>query len=161
MKHPLPPFEFRATPHQTKRVVPVEVIVIHHSANESTESVVNWFQDPKSERSAHYVVSRDGSLTQMVLPEMAAWHCRGANQYSVGIEVVALNRPMQTAQDIALRKLVAHLLERFRLDYRRVTGHKYEGHTPTECPGKLFDPWGNVFKWAKECFRAEFPVRIA
>lgn len=161
MKHPPPVRRIISTRNQAPRLSPVEVIVIHHTASENIDGVLSEFKNPTSEKSAHFVVGRDGSVVQVVPPEMVAWHCRGANQQSVGIEVVANRRRILPPQEKALRELVAHLLERFQLTYRSVTGHKYEGTTVTECPGNLFDQWGSVFHWAKEAFRQDFPVRVS
>lgn len=47
-------------------------VVLHGTAG---PGAVSWFQDPAAVVSAHYVVDTDGSVTQMVLEDDAAYHC--------------------------------------------------------------------------------------
>ncbi len=145
------------SPNKTKRVMPIKWIVIHHTASANIQSALTWLTDPKSERSAHYVVGKLGQVFQLVLEEDAAWHCKGKNQQSLGIEVVSANEPLTLEQEEALAKLVGYLLSAHNLDYRAVTGHKFLAAKPTECPGNLFDAFGLVFNWAKIRFAEDFP----
>ena len=72
-------------------------IVLHDTAGRLEKgSSVNWFCDPKCTTSAHFVVERDGSITQMVRTDRRAFHAgvskwngiSGLNSCSVGIEIV-------------------------------------------------------------------------
>ena len=74
-------------------------IVIHYTAGGSRESTVNWFKDQNCGVSAHFVIGRDGSITQMVELDTIAFHAgnsklnvdgdtvRGFNNFSIGIEI--------------------------------------------------------------------------
>jgi N-acetylmuramoyl-L-alanine amidase len=46
-------------------------LVLHGTAGGGT---IEWFQNPTSKVSAHYVVGQDGSVTQMVSEDDTAWH---------------------------------------------------------------------------------------
>ena len=46
-------------------------LVLHGTAGGGT---IEWFQNPSSKVSAHYVVGQDGSVTQMVSEDDTAWH---------------------------------------------------------------------------------------
>lgn len=72
-------------------------IVVHDTAGRCSKySSVNWFADPTCETSAHFVVERDGTITQMVPTNRRAYHAgvshwkgvSGLNSCSVGIEIV-------------------------------------------------------------------------
>jgi N-acetyl-anhydromuramyl-L-alanine amidase AmpD len=143
-----------------KRLRKPSMVVIHHTADESVENVLQWFQNPKSERSAHYVIEKSGQVHQLVNLKDVAWHCRGENQKSFGIEVVALGRPMSFDQAEALEAIVFNLLSDYALPYTAVTAHRYTKGASTECPGELFDRYGDVFGWAKAKFSKLFPVRL-
>ena len=77
-----------------------DTIVIHYTAGGSLDSAVNTFKDPDVQASAHVVVDKDGSLTQMVPFDHIAWHAgRSAfqdrtslNRFSIGIEIVNAGR---------------------------------------------------------------------
>lgn len=67
--------------------------VIIHVTEGSYNGAINWFQNPTSNVSAHYVVrSSDGFVTQMVRGKDIAWHAgNGAvNNRSIGIEHEAI-----------------------------------------------------------------------
>lgn len=78
-------------------IVP-SLIVIHDTAGHTTPgSSVKWFQDPKCDTSAHFVVEVDGTIVQMVPCDRKANHCgasswRGVkfcNPVAIGIEIVS------------------------------------------------------------------------
>ena len=53
------------TPHQGARMVP-SLIVLHDTAGRLEKmSSVSWFLNPASKVSAHLVIERDGSVTQL------------------------------------------------------------------------------------------------
>jgi N-acetylmuramoyl-L-alanine amidase len=73
----------------------LDTIIIHYTAGSSAESSVKTLMDPNSKASAHLVIGRDGSITQLVPFNVIAWHAGpsqygtrvGFNQYSIGIEI--------------------------------------------------------------------------
>jgi N-acetylmuramoyl-L-alanine amidase len=90
------PAAFVATPNQGGRLDPT-LIVLHDTAGRLAKgSSVAWFSDPKAKASAHVVVERDGSVTQVVSFDRVAWHAglsswRGrsnCNAFAIGIEIV-------------------------------------------------------------------------
>jgi N-acetylmuramoyl-L-alanine amidase len=72
-----------------------DTIIIHFTAGSSSESSVNALCNPKTKASAHLVISRDGSITQIIPFNIVAWHAGnssykgrdGFNKYSIGIEI--------------------------------------------------------------------------
>jgi N-acetylmuramoyl-L-alanine amidase len=87
---------FAPTPNQGGRLEPT-MIVLHDTAGRLTKgSAVAWLRDPKAKASAHVVIERDGSVTQLVAFDRVAWHAgqsswrgrSGCNAFSVGIEIV-------------------------------------------------------------------------
>lgn len=72
-------------------------VVIHDTAGRDTKfSSVDWFASKQCGTSAHFVVERDGTITQMVATNKRAFHAgvsswkgvSGLNSCSVGIEIV-------------------------------------------------------------------------
>jgi len=81
------------------RKQPIDLIVLHATAGGTLESNVLWLCDTSAEVSAHYVIGKDGSTTQLVAEKDCAWHSgtsmycgkRGVNDRSIGIELVNKN----------------------------------------------------------------------
>jgi len=116
-------------------------IVLHGTESSSAQSAIGHFKNPASQVSAHYIIGRDGLIYQMVDERYIAWHCRGANGSSVGIELVA--RAEQRITDIQAEALIALLIDvmdRHVIPRWQITGHNY---TPgfigqTTCPAQVF-----------------------
>lgn len=70
-------------------------IVVHYTAGASAASSVKWLCSRQSKASAHLVIGRDGSITQLVPFDAVAWHAgesswgglTGLNKHSIGIEL--------------------------------------------------------------------------
>jgi N-acetyl-anhydromuramyl-L-alanine amidase AmpD len=68
----------------------IDVVVIHTmeiaERADSAEAVARWFSRPEVEVSAHYCVDAD-STVQCVRERDIAWHARGGNERSIGVEL--------------------------------------------------------------------------
>ncbi len=70
-------------------------LVMHFTAGRSAIESVEWLASRKAKASAHVVIGRDGSITQLVPFDRVAWHAgassweglEGLNNYSLGIEL--------------------------------------------------------------------------
>ena len=71
-----------------------DTLIIHYTAGASAESSVKTLCDPRMKVSAHLVIGRDGTITQLVPFDTIAWHAgkssyegrTGFNKYAIGIE---------------------------------------------------------------------------
>jgi N-acetylmuramoyl-L-alanine amidase len=72
------------------------LIVLHDTADRAQpKDTVNWFASKACTVSAHFVVERDGSITQMVECDQKAFHAgkssfkgrSGCNNFAIGIEI--------------------------------------------------------------------------
>jgi N-acetylmuramoyl-L-alanine amidase len=85
---------YRPSPHVGTNIAP-RFLVIHYTAGSSAAGTVAWFCSPASRVSAHLVIARDGTITQMVPFNREAWHAgqsrwgslSGLNHHSIGIEL--------------------------------------------------------------------------
>jgi len=72
-----------------------DTIIIHFTAGRDAKSAIKTLTDPAVKASAHLVVGRDGSVTQLVPFDTIAWHAgksawegrTGLNDFSIGIEI--------------------------------------------------------------------------
>lgn len=70
----------------------VRAIVLHSTESRETAGAAravarNWFARPDARASAHYVVD-NAEIIQCVPEHLIAWHARGFNRHSVGVELV-------------------------------------------------------------------------
>lgn len=123
----------RTSPNRSKRRSKVRRIVIHHwddpKRKPSLDGVVSWLTTTKSKVSAHYVVS--GRQVYRLVPEsVVAWHARGGNQDSIGIEC----DPRQ--QDETYETVAALIREiRGRHGDIPLVRHRDVKGSSTSCPG--------------------------
>lgn len=122
---------------------PIGKIIIHVTQG-SWSSAINWFQDPRAQVSAHYVIrSHDGKIAQCVSDMNIAWHAGNwpVNVHSIGIEHEGyFNDPrwFTSAMYHSSAKLVAYLCRRYGIPPNR---HHILGHNQvaqTECPGRYW-----------------------
>ena len=130
----------------------IDMIVLHHTATYSELPVITWFQDIHSDVSAHYIICKNGSVINMVKEKNRAWHCRGYNSSSIGIECVSNNQPLTKEQNEALVGLIKELFDRYGLNAHDVQGHGYLPKTSTVCPSMLFGSKGimSFIQWKKD-----------
>ena len=89
--------DYRESPNQGASYAPgaLDTIIIHYTAGADAESSIRTLSDTERKVSAHLVVGRDGSITQMLPFDTIGWHAgvskwgdrEGFNKYSIGIEI--------------------------------------------------------------------------
>jgi N-acetylmuramoyl-L-alanine amidase len=91
---------------RNSRITPT-LIVMHETAGRLTKySSVNWFTNARARTSAHIVIERDGTVTQMVPFNRKAYHAgvsvwkgrQFANSFSIGVELVGPGKLDDTGQ---------------------------------------------------------------
>lgn len=88
------PYPFVASPNHGGELRP-EYLVIHYTASSEARHAINWLANPEARASAHLVIGRDGTITQLVPFDRVAWHAgrsrwegrTGLNRYALGIEL--------------------------------------------------------------------------
>ena len=107
----------------------VDRIVIHVAEGRFHGSV-RWLRNPRSRSSSHFVVSRTGSIVQLVSTSDIAWHAGNwrVNARSVGVEHAGWSyRPgsITRAEYRSSARLVAYLARRMHIpiDRRHILGH--------------------------------------
>ena len=115
----------------------VDCVVLHATVTETADDAVRIFLNPRSKVSAHFVVARDGAVTQMVPLGKRAWHGgtsrlgrrQNVNDFSVGIEIVNRNdgaQPYTDRQYEAVAGIIRHLrtARKCRIPLERIVSHR-------------------------------------
>lgn len=126
-------------------------VVIHHTAQNSIEQTLRTFTLPRTQVSAHYVVSRDGETYQMLGDMYRAWHAgigswggnTDVNSSSIGIELD--NDGFEEFSDEQIESLLK-LLKVLKKKYN-IPAQNFIGHSDL-APGRKVDPNPN-FPWKK------------
>lgn len=100
--------------------------------------------------SAHFLIDRNGDITQFVPINKRAWHAgkseyngrERCNDFSVGIELEGTEtQPFTSVQYAKLAQLIRSLLHRYpQLSKNHIAGHSQIA------PGRKLDP-GDAFEW--------------
>ncbi|QIN84223.1 nucleoside transporter [Rubrobacter tropicus] len=124
---------------------PINRLVVH-VVQGSAAAAINWFQDPRANVSAHYVVGRRGGVVQCVRHSDVAWHAGNwyYNTRSIGIEHEGWAGRRQTWTDRMYRasaRLAAYCCRRHKIpvDRRHILEHRWVPGTDHYCPGRYFD----------------------
>ena len=126
-------------------------VVIHHTAQNSTEQTLKTFTTPRTQVSAHYVIGRDGKVYHMLNDYLRAWHGGNArwgnttdlNSASIGIELDNNGaEPFQEAQINSLVQVLAILKKTHGIPAANFIGHS------DIAPSRKVDP-NPTFPWKK------------
>jgi LysM repeat protein len=128
---------FIQSPHYGARPPDVRIwaIVIHATANDSLQGVIEWFTNPASLVSAHYNVGKDGRIVQMAREDQRAWHAGksewkgvpSVNDFSIGIELVNKNDgvdPYPEVQYQTCLTLCRYLVGKYDIRVDDIMGHR-------------------------------------
>ena len=146
----------------------ISVVVIHTmeiaERDGAAEICARWFASPISEVSAHYCVDAETTI-QCVLEADIAWHARGGNTSSIGIELAGYAGQRALGWDDAYSRavleraarLTADVCERHAIPLRRLRAadllagkRGVTGHADVSAAFRKSDHWdpGPDFPWA-------------
>lgn len=136
------------------RTAPIRRIVVH-ATHGSYRGAISWFRTPRAGLSAHYVIrAGDGEITQMVREADTAWHTRGANRDTIGIEhefdpgrIAFTDLQYRASAD-----LVCAIVRRYGLpaDRSTVIGHAEVPGSDHTDPGRTWN-WGYYMTLIARC----------
>ncbi len=124
-------------------------VIIHHTAQNSTEQTLKTFTLPRTQVSAHYVIGKDGKVYHMLNDYLRAWQAGNAkwggntdiNSNSIGIELDNTGFvPFPEAQINSLLLLLANLKKTYNIPTANFIGHGDIAPTRKNDPNKYF-PW--------------------
>lgn len=154
-------------------------VIIHHTAQNSLDQTIKTFILTRTQVSAHYVVSRDGKVVQMLNDYLRANHAgigrwgndTDLNSSSIGIELDNNgNEPYSAAQLNSLCALLGTLKKKYNIPKANFIGHA--DIAPTRKPDPRNFPWkvlaakgfglwyDDVLMMPPADFNANFALRI-
>lgn len=135
------------------------MLVLHYTEMKPIETALERLTTEEGGVSAHYLISEEGEVMQLVPEEKRAWHAgksfwRGitdVNSASIGIELDHPGhaeenggyRPFTDAQFDALLPLVARIVKDYDIPRANVVAHSDVAPARKVDPGELF-PWDRL-----------------
>ena len=125
------------------------LVVIHHTAQNSVEQTLKTFTLPRTQVSSHYVIGRNGEVYHMLNDLYRAWHAGNGqwgsntdiNSASIGIELdnngFEAFSPLQMA---SLLELLEDLKTKYNIPTANFIGHSDIAPTRKNDPNRTF-PW--------------------
>ncbi|MBM3633292.1 MAG: N-acetylmuramoyl-L-alanine amidase [Alphaproteobacteria bacterium] len=136
----------------------VDMIILHYTDMTSAQSALDRLCDPEAKVSSHFLISKEGTLYQLVDPVYRAWHAgesswqgrQDINSYSLGIELDNLGHtfgpePFPEAQIITLLELLTELTTEYGISPKSILGHSDIAPLRKRDPGAMF-PWALLGK---------------
>lgn len=119
-------------------IVP-KMIVLHYTAVGTIESNFKYFNNTYLESarntlkkqstlnvSSQYMIDRDGTIYQLMKPDMFARHTIGLNYFAIGIENIGSKKqPLTEKQITANAQLIRFLTKKYKIEY--LIGHSEYG----------------------------------
>ncbi|MEO8774519.1 MAG: N-acetylmuramoyl-L-alanine amidase [Gelidibacter sp.] len=142
------------------------IVVIHHTAQDSVEQTLKTFTLIRTQVSAHYVIGKNGEIYHMLNDLYRGWHGGNSqwgsntdlNSSSIGIELDNNGSdefsPMQI---MSLMQLLKDLKEKYKIPAANFIGHSDIAPTRKNDPNKTF-PWKELAKEGFGLWYDEIPI---
>jgi N-acetylmuramoyl-L-alanine amidase len=126
-------------------------VILHQTTNDTVGTALATLTNPQRKVSAHYLIGRDGTVTQLVDEASRAWHAGESwwggttdlNSASIGIELDNTGEEaFAEPQIVALLALLDELRTRYRIPSANFLGHG------DIAPGRKVDP-SRLFPWQR------------
>lgn len=150
------------SPNFSERTLPITMLVVHYTEMKPVETALERLTDPDAGVSAHYLISEEGEVIQLVSEAKRAWHAgtsywrgtKDVNSASIGIELDHPGhdeanggyRGFTDAQFEALVPLIARIVKDYDIARANVVGHSDVAPLRKVDPGELF-PWERLSEY--------------
>ena len=144
--------KYKSPNYNSRKNSKIKVIVIHYTALKNTSEAISYLCKKENKVSAHYLISQNGDVYNLVNDTLRAWHAgqssyeglSDCNDFSIGIELEGSDTDIFTdAQYDVLTQLTQTLLS----TYPSLSTHHITGHSDI-APGRKTDP-GPSFDWRR------------
>ncbi len=142
------------------------IVVIHHTAQDSVEQTLKTFTLERTQVSAHYVIGKNGEIYHMLNDLYRGWHGGNSqwgsntdlNSSSIGIELDNNGfEEFSSLQILSLMELLKDLKEKYKIPAANFIGHSDIAPSRKNDPNRTF-PWKELAKEGYGLWYDEFPL---
>ena len=137
----------------------IKFVIIHYTGMQSEIESIERLKNPKTKVSCHYLINRNGRVTQMVKDKFIAWHAgkskwkkfNNLNNRSIGIELVNKGHEFgyqnfSKKQIKSLINLCLNLKKKYSINKENFLGHSDIAPLRKSDPGEKF-PWKKLSRF--------------
>ena len=130
----------------------IQLIIIHYTALRNTKKAITYLCTKEKKVSAHYLISQNGIIYNLVNEKFRAWHAGQSfwqdvvdiNSFSIGIELDynpnGKNNKFSSKMISSLKKLILKIKNKYKINKKNILAHSDIAPFRKKDPGKYF-PW--------------------
>ncbi len=130
----------------------IQLIIIHYTALRNTKEAIKYLCTKEKKVSAHYLISQNGLIYNLVNEKFRAWHAGQSfwqdivdiNSFSIGIELDynpnGTNNKFSSKMIASLKKLILKIKNKYKINKKNILAHSDIAPFRKKDPGKYF-PW--------------------
>ena len=130
----------------------IQLIIIHYTALSNIKEAISYLCTKEKKVSAHYLISQDGVIYNLVNERFRAWHAGQSfwqdivdiNSFSIGIELDynpnGKNNKFSSKMISSLKKLILKIKDEYKINKKNILAHSDIAPFRKKDPGKHF-PW--------------------
>ena len=130
----------------------IKLIIIHYTALRNTKEAITYLCTKEKKVSAHYLISQNGLIYNLVKEKFRAWHAgqsfwqgvNDINSISIGIELDynpnGKNNKFSSKMISSLKKLILQIKNKYKINKKNILAHSDIAPFRKKDPGKYF-PW--------------------
>ena len=144
--------KYKSPNYNSRKKSKIQLIVIHYTALKDTKEAISYLCTKEKKVSAHYLISQDGEIYNLVNEKFRAWHAGQSfwkdiidiNSFSIGIELDynpnGKNNKFSSQMISSLKKLILKIKEKYKINKKNILAHSDISPFRKKDPGKYF-PW--------------------
>jgi len=133
----------------------IKLIIIHYTALRNTKDAISHLCTKEKKVSAHYLISQEGLIYNLVNEKFRAWHAGQSfwqgiidiNSFSIGIELdynpYGKNNKFSSNMMFSLKKLIIKIKKKHKINKKNILAHSDIAPFRKKDPGKHF-PWKSL-----------------
>ena len=144
--------KYKSPNYNSRNKSKIKLIIIHYTALRNTKEAITYLCTKEKKVSAHYLISQNGIIYNLVNEKFRAWHAGQSfwqdivdiNSFSIGIELDynpnGINNKFSSKMMSSLKKLILKIKNKYKINKKNILAHSDIAPFRKKDPGKYF-PW--------------------
>ena len=144
--------KYKSPNYNSRNKSKIQLIIIHYTALRNTKEAISYLCAKEKKVSAHYLISQNGLIYNLVNEKFRAWHAGQSfwqgivdiNSFSIGIELDynpnGKNNKFSSKMISSLKKLILKIKKKYKINKKNILAHSDVAPFRKKDPGKYF-PW--------------------